>query len=67
MDAQGFVFTAEAQRLDNDVAARGYSPTLPSSSIPLRLLGEDGQPLDDRGSDEVRGVRLMDAVAAAHE
>src|SRR5258707_11365376 len=39
----------------------------PATISPILLLGgKNGQPLDDRAGDEVRGVRLVNAVAAAH-
>ena len=52
MDAQPFVLAAMEPRLDGQIAPR--------------RRGEDREPGDDRGRDEVRGVRFVHAVAAAH-
>lgn len=51
VEFQAFVLAAVGEGADKDVAAGGG--------------GEDGEPLDDRGGDEVRRVRFVDAVAAA--
>ena len=52
VDRQSFLAPAEVERAGEDVAAG--------------LRGEDGQPVDDRGGDEVGTLRLADGVAAAH-
>ena len=52
VDAQRLVLAAVAERGYEDVSRRG--------------AGEDGEPLDDRGGDEVRKRLVMHAVTAAH-
>ena len=52
VDAQPLVLAAMEPRLHGQIASR--------------RRGEDREPGDDRGRDEVRGLRFMDTVAAAH-
>ena len=51
VDAQPFVLAAMEPRLHGQIASR--------------RRGEDREPGDDRGRDEVRGARFVNAVAAA--
>lgn len=53
VDAEFLVLAAIAPCVDEEVAARRG--------------GEDGQPRDDGGGDEVRSVGFADAVATAHD
>ena len=52
IEPQPFFTAAEFERFDENVAAGGG--------------GEDGQPFEDRGGDEMRGIGLLNFVAAAH-
>ena len=52
VDAQPLVLVAMEPRLHGQIAPR--------------RRGADREPGDDRGRDEVRGVRFVNAVAAAH-
>ena len=53
INLEALVFAAESERADKNFAT-GDS-------------GEDRQPFDDCRGDEVGGVRVIDAIAAAHE